>query len=117
MDKSFKDIKFSIVHHRGTPNDAILVDGTKVYRKDYIWFPEAGHERFVRCSPDDVHFIYENKELNYVTHQCTCGSMAVVVGHKNWAEFGSPIEHDTGEMFICYSFAQFGKHLDGTGKH
>lgn len=107
--------RFSIVRSVDSANSATLSDGTKVHRVDKIFIREWS--RFVTCSPDDVHFIYEvpPKKKGYWFAGCSCGSPAVIVGSNAYAQYGSST--DTGEMVICYHFVMYGKHSDGTGVH
>lgn len=112
MTTDFKDLSFSIVHHRGSPNEATTLSGDKVFRTEKIFFLEMA--RFVACAPYDNHFVYDNpsKKSGMWTPMCTCGSPAVIVGYNAYKQDASPSEN--GEMIVCLSHAQTGKHADGT---
>jgi hypothetical protein len=106
---------FSIIHHRGSPYEATTLDGHKVERMEEIFIPEWGI--FVKCSPYDDHFIYEDPESNTKigrwAHMCTCGSPAVIVGFSGYKRDASK---GSGGMLVCKLHADTGLHQTGGTK-
>jgi len=111
-------ISFSVIKQRGTPNEAVTMDGHKVYRQDSVLVenplnpdPEARKNDIieVKCIDyHDEHFVYldpVNKPNRWFAW-CTCGSPAVIV-YGNTAYKGM-----TNEMFlVCFFHARFGRHV------
>ena len=104
--------KFSVVKRRGDLNSVILDDGTTVMRQSHMFIPEYGG--LVACAPYDNHFIFANdvSKKNYISFQCSCGGMAVVVGAKAYAGDMSPTK--SGLLLVCYVHQNTGKHMDGS---
>ena len=102
---------FNIITHRGTLGDVTLRSGRKVGRVDGIYVPT--HNATIKCAPYDNHFIYElignERIIGAPPTMCTCGSMAMVVGHDAYKNDASP----QGQMFVCLYHANTGKHADG----
>jgi hypothetical protein len=101
---------FNIIHQQGECREATTLDGYKVYRETELLVPDVadGHEYPVRCAPDQDHFVYAEPTglKGRPAFLCTCGSMAVVVGPKTHRRFSSL----KGEMLMCFSYMQKGKH-------
>lgn len=106
---------FSIIHHRGSPNEATTLDGYKVYRQEEIFIPEWG--KFVKCAPYDDHFIYEDPQSERIigrwAHMCTCGSPAVIVGYNAYKNDASKY---SGGLLVCKAHADTGHHQTGGRK-
>jgi len=117
MTKDFKNFTFAIIKHYNSPNEAVTMDGHKVTRQDKIFFTELG--RFVKCAPYDTHFIYDDPEakkqtIGRWTPMCSCGSPAGIVGYNAYRQDASPSsEFVPGELIVCLSHAQFGRHANG----
>ena len=116
MENPIKDIRFSVIRARGDVNRAETLDGYKVTRTKQLFF----NDKLVLCAPYDNHFIYEDpsgKSQRWL-QMCTCGSPAVCVGYKAYAEDSSPTTRadstDPGEMFVCYIHAVTGRHAEGS---
>jgi hypothetical protein len=84
MTQNFKQ-RFNIIKHRGSPKDAMLQTGEKVFRQKELFvvdmtIGQSTYTGFIPCIPYDNHFIYETpKTLNYKSYpsyMCTCGSWA-----------------------------------------
>lgn len=106
-----KDKSFNIIRYRGQQNKAQLPNGTWIERADRLWVEEYG---LVMCAPYDDHFIFRNpnkKEIGSL-YQCTCGSMAVVVGPQGYLYDASP----QGKMLVCHHHATHGIHATGGTK-
>lgn len=88
---------FEIIHHRGTPQEA-LVGNVTVRRSEEIFIPEWG--AMVKCAPYDDHFIFESPytAMGSPAHQCTCGSPAVVAPPGPQG------------LFVCLNHATYGFH-------
>lgn len=104
---------FNIIRHRGKMDEGQLPDGTKVYRKDFIFVPEQNG--LIRCADYYEHFIYEipqDKIKVYPgsAYRCTCGSFAVVAGLSGYVLDASP----QGKIFLCHLHATTGKHAGGS---
>lgn len=84
-------MSFKIIKHAGTPKEAKLPDGTRVFRKpsirvewktaDALALNEQIPVSDVLCAPYDDHFVFETplhlKEAP--SYMCTCGSAAIIV--------------------------------------
>jgi hypothetical protein len=102
-------------------NDATTLDGHRVTRQEQIYVPEWG--TFVKCSPYDDHFIYEDpeshKKLGRWAHMCTCGSPAIIVGFKAYEQDASKY---SGGLFVCKHYTDtsitngYGTHQTGGRK-
>lgn len=90
---------FSIIHHRGEPQEATTLKGQKIFRQDHLFVVEWG--QFVPCAPYDDHFVYENPDTDEGTsaYMCTCGSAAVIANPE-----------EGGRMFVCLFHATHGSH-------
>lgn len=111
---------FSIIHHFNSPNEAITLDGYLIYREDKLFFHQIG--RFVRCAEYDTHFLYldplwKKGIVGRWSPMCTCGSAAVIVGYNAYKDDASPSNGGSdlvpGELIVCLSHAQTGRHSDG----
>lgn len=105
---------FNIIRHHNSPHSAVLNNGKTVRRHEKIFIKPLG--TFIPCAPYDNHFIFETKVVNYPAHQCTCGSMAIVVGPFGYlrdASLNSPDGRGENRMLVCYSHATTGRHADG----
>jgi hypothetical protein len=104
---------FNIIKYHNSPHSVVLQNGKTLYRKDKLYI--KAERKSVPCAPYDNHFIFETKTINYPSFQCTCGSMAVVVGPRGYLQDSSLQEDGSGgyKMFVCYSHATTGKHADG----
>jgi hypothetical protein len=96
---------FNIIRHAGQLDEA-EVDGVKVYRKETIWIQEWNN--FVKCASYDNHFLFETPKATprSPVHQCTCGSIAVVVGLSGYVWDASP----QGKLLVCLFHATYGHH-------
>jgi len=100
---------FNIIRHYGQKNEAMLPDGTKVYRKDQIYVPEWNG--FVPCAQYDDHFIFEvPKKFKVSSFLCSCGSIAVAAGVSGYQLDASP----QGKLLICYYHSIYGYHAGGS---
>ena len=103
---------FSIIHHRGSLNEATTQDGYTVYRQEQVFIPEWGV--FVKCAPYDNHFVFIDPVYEKVIGRwfasCTCGAMATLIGTKAYSHLGSP----EGAMLVCHNHTTFNKHADGS---
>ena len=86
-----------IIRSAGDAKQATLWDNTVVKRQDYIYVDDIG---LVRCAPYELHFIY----VAPPSHKgwglwCSCGSIAGVIGTKDYSKLLSPV--DTGWMLVC----------------
>ena len=106
---------FSIIHHRGSVNEATTLDGHKVTRQEEIFIPAWGI--FTKCAPYDDHFVYEDPEsknkIGRWVHMCTCGSPAVIVGFTGYSRDASK---GSGGMLVCKLHADTGFHQTGGTK-
>lgn len=93
---------FSIIHHRGEPQEATTLKGQRVFRQQQLFVTEWG--QFVPCAPYDNHFIYESPDKDEGTsaYMCTCGSAAVIANPE-----------EGGRMFVCLFHATYGSHTTG----
>lgn len=108
--KDSSGFPFSIIRHRGDPDEATTLDGHKVHRKDKIFIP--AWEEFVTCAPYDNHFIYTDPsgKVGRWSYMCSCGSPAVITGFSGYKGDASY----QGKMLVCYFHAGRGKHADGS---
>lgn len=113
-----KSIKVpKVVKHVGDLNEATVDGKTKVYRQDRIYFEGHG---LVKCASYDNHFCfdYKSKKIGAWTPVCTCGSPAGIVGYNAYKQDASPTTSmestNPGEMIVCLSHAQTGRHADGS---
>lgn len=108
--------KFNIIRSRNNLNVAITVNGTRVFRQEKIYFPQAG--RSIACAPYDNHFCFEDNSQMGWTLFCTCGSAGVIVGYQVYKKDASPSKKDDdtmeGELIVCFHHATYGRHLDGS---
>lgn len=104
MDKK----TFNIIRHRGQLNTAQVINKT-VERQEQIFIPE--YEGFIPCASYDDEFIFENpyQQEHSPVYQCTCGSVAVIVGPSGYVWDASP----QGKMLVCLSHATYGVHAVG----
>lgn len=106
-----------VIKHVGDLNEATLEDGTKVHRTDRIYFEGHG---LVLCASYDNHFCFDwkSKKIGAWTPVCTCGSPAGIVGYNAYREDASPTTQEQssipGEMIVCLTHAQTGRHADGS---
>lgn len=113
---------FSIIKRYLSPNSAVTGEGHTVTRQDRVFLRDpAGWVRWVACPGYDNHFIYKDPEFEMGTvgkcaTMCTCGSMAVIVGYNAYRKDASPaLDSSTpGELLVCFTHAQTGKHADGS---
>lgn len=108
------NIKFNIVHQHGSPNEATLVTGHKVFRVKGIFIKDLGRE--IPCAPYDDHFIYEEPTHAKGTWfaMCTCGSPAVIVDPSGYRRDSS----SSGKMIICHYHGMHGHHATSDlGRH
>lgn len=104
MDKK----TFNIIRYRGQPNRAKVLEKW-IERKEQLFVIEYG--AFIPCASYDDHFLFENPypQEHTPVYQCTCGSIAVVVGLSGYVGDASP----QGKMFVCLVHAQTGLHATG----
>jgi hypothetical protein len=102
---------FNIGHHAGQVNQAVTLEGIKVYREKSLWIPELGE---VLCTPDQDHFVYEEPtgKEGRPSYLCTCGSLAVVVGPETHKRFSSL----KCKMLMCHAYMLYGKHATSLGE-
>lgn len=100
---------FSVIKHRGDPNNATTLDGDKVQREDQVWIPEYG--TFIMCAPYDDHFVYldPSKKIGRWFAMCTCGGMAVITGLDGYEGQADEIR----PMLLCHIHASTGVHATG----
>jgi hypothetical protein len=100
-----------VIRSHNTPNRVTLVDGTIIDRdpSGKIFIPEYG--TFIPTAPYDNQFIFEvPQRIKTVSHMCSCGSPAVIVGAKAYAHLGSSQD----ALFVCYHHTSYNKHADGS---
>jgi hypothetical protein len=112
---------FSIIHHRGSPNEATTLDGHKVERQEELFIPDWG--TFVKCAQYDDHFVYEDPESKNIVgrwmHMCTCGAPGIIVGYKAYEQDASKY---SGGLLVCKAFTDssietgYGVHQTGGRK-
>lgn len=108
-----KNMGFSIIHHRGTVNDATTLDGYEVHRQEFVWIRGYGK---VICPSYDNHFTYldpkpvKRGEPYRWFAMCTCGSPAVITGTRAYSHLGSP----SGWMLVCQHHTTYNRHADGS---
>lgn len=111
------DIKFSIIKQRGSPTEAMTMDGYKVYKREHIVCqnplnpdPESISDPvMVNCIDyHGEHFVYMdpvNKAGGWFAW-CTCGSPAVIIyGMSAYSGMTDSM------MLACFFHAQFGRHV------
>lgn len=106
----------TFIKHRGSPGEATLFDGSKVYRQKDIYVPSL--KRNVETAPYDNHFVYVvPKHIPGWGLLCTCGGPAVYVGALAYEQHGSPTSGGDGkypgELVVCMTHTESGKHADG----
>lgn len=103
----------TIVRSVGDAVIATLWDGTKVEREEFIFVGSYG---LVKCIPYELHFIYEIKDFSTAGWGlwCTCGSIAAVIGVKDYSKLMSPAA--TGWVLACVRHTTI-KQNDGIGQH
>jgi len=114
-----KDVKdkiktLKVIKHAGIPTETTTLDGKKVYRQEKIYLPSYG--RYVMCAPYDNHFIYLTDTKGWAI-MCTCGSAGVISGYNAYKNDASPTSGEgivPGELLVCYTHANTGRHADGT---
>lgn len=99
---------FSIIKHRGQPNQAKF-EGHTVVRQEKIFAGEFG---LIPCAPYDDHFVFEipkalSNRLGMWSYWCTCGSVAGVA----W-----PDNNVSQKMMVCLFYHQR-LYEDGHGYH
>jgi hypothetical protein len=134
-DAKFSDFSFSIIKHRGSPNEAFTLDGKKVTKEEFVYVRiptdmgyglRAGDWIKVKCADyHGEHFVYLDPAYNSDDPKakgrwfamCTCGSPAVIV------EPGTAMTHETNateKMLVCYEYTatiiQYGVGSHGTAK-
>lgn len=111
--------KITIIRVAGKPNGVKLPDGKTITRPkdDKVTVPELGGTFL--AAPYDNHFVYyhPDPEMGGSKLNCSCGSMASVVGYDAYKRDQSPTEGSVinGAMAVCTHHAMFGKHSDGSG--
>lgn len=112
-----KNIK--IISVAGKP-DGVQLPNMRIIRRpkdDKIFIPELGGT-FI-CAPYDNHFIYydNDPEMGGSKVNCSCGSMASVVGYNAYKKDQSPTKGSVinGAMAVCTHHSIYGKHSDGSG--
>lgn len=108
-----------VIRQAGDKNSAKTEDGKIVRREEKLYMGEYG---LVMCAPYMMHFIFENKsnKIGAWSPVCTCGAPAGVVGANAYADDASPTTSmdstNAGQMIVCLSHAQTGKHADGSSE-
>jgi hypothetical protein len=100
-----------IIKSYNTLKKVTLFDGTEIFNdgRNKMWIPEYGTE--VACAPYGNHFIFEVPErIKGVSHLCSCGAPAVIVGAKAYAHLSSM----KNAMMVCQVHTQTNKHADGS---
>lgn len=112
---TFAHPAYKTVRSIGDLKKARLWDGTEVERKDILWV----NNEFVKCAQYELHFVHETPvSMPGWGLYCTCGSIAVVVGYKEYAKLASP--SDTGKLIVCLRHTTtkqntgIGEHADGS---
>ena len=103
------------IKHRGTQNEATLMDGTTVTRQEQLYISDE----LVKCAPYDNHFLYIlPSHIKGWGILCTCGFGGGVVGYNAYKEHASPTNRAEstvpGKLVVCMSHANSGKHSDGS---
>lgn len=110
---------FSIIKHFNSLNDAVTLDGYTVRREEKLFFSQIG--RFVLCASYDTHFLYIDPlfikgVVGRWSPMCTCGSAGALVGYNVYKQDASPSGGSglvPGELLVCMTHAQTGRHNDG----
>jgi len=100
-----------VISAHNTPDKVTLMDGTVIYRdpSEKIFVPEYG--TFIPYPHYGNHFIFEvPRRIKTVSHMCSCGSPAVIVGAKAYAHLGSSQD----ALFVCQHHTTYNKHADGS---
>jgi len=113
---------FSVIKQRGSPTEAVTLDGLKVRKQDEVYCenpfnpnPEARQKDIIRVRCVDYHnehFVYLEPNLKKVRWfaWCTCGSPAVIVR-------GSDVYDKRPGVFLgCMFHMSFGRHVTGDGR-
>lgn len=87
---------FNIIKHRGDPKEAKTLKGKLITREETLFVAEWG--AFVKCTPYDDHFLYQDNTPEQSAYLCTCGSPAVVTPPGPQG------------MFVCLFHATYGFH-------
>lgn len=112
------EIRFSIIKQRGSPTEAMTMDGRKVFKEDHIVCqnplnpdPETMKKDLIMVKCVDYHgehFVYMdpvNKVGGWFAW-CTCGSPAVIIyGMSAYSGMTDSM------MLACFFHAQFGRHV------
>lgn len=109
MENIFGNKRIQIIRHAGDLNHITLEDGKEVSRLPAIFVnQEIG---LTNSAPYDNHFLFKHVfgDRGW-TLWCTCGSPAGVVGYEAYKKDASR----QGQLLVCLSHAQSGKHLDGS---
>lgn len=121
-DWNTKVLKKQGIQHKGTApkisrnvgdlQQAALPDGTVVRRQEYLFIDGYG---LVAVAPYELHFIYEAPKTQKGWGLfCTCGSIAGVVGWRDYTRVASV--SSTGYMVVCIRHNTL-KINDGIGMH
>lgn len=106
---------FAVIRNRGQQNEAVTVDGAKVYRQDRIILQSFADEfpDGIQCASYDNHFIYfdPSRKVGRWKTMCTCGSPAVIVGYDAYSKDASK---SSSPLIVCLSHAKSGRHGDGS---
>lgn len=99
--------KFNIIKQKGTPNEATLHTGEKVFRQDKLFvidmtIGQTTYTGFIPVLDYRNHFIFETPinehYAGYPAYMCTCGSFAVVAPTDAFRTDTS----QPGLAFACY---------------
>lgn len=114
----------NLIRVAGTPEWVEFDGGLRIYNphKDKLFVQGDGFNRFVAVVDYGVHFIGLNPKFSKMLGSnfayCSCGAPAVVVGYNAYKEGASPSSGGSGmvagEMIVCMTHAQLGKHNDGS---
>ncbi len=106
--EDYKNKKFSIIRHRGTPNKGQLLDKRWVYAQKKIWSDQF--QRFVPTAPYSDHFIFTlPDDVKGTVWMCSCGSPAVITGKDGYVLDATA----QGLMMLCMVHSSTGKHATG----
>lgn len=116
----WKDMNFSVIHHRGDPTSAVLAGGVTVTKQDYVFFRDPdGAWRKVKCADyHGEHFLFidpewEKGKIGRWFAMCTCGSPAVIISPSDARGHESEIEE---QLLVCYVYQQT-LQTHGIGEH
>jgi hypothetical protein len=119
---------FNIIRNHGSPNDAILKTGEKVFRQKELFVVDmtvgqSTYTGFIPCLDYRSHFIYETPQTpqyaGYPSYLCSCGSFAVIAPTDSFRKDTS----QPGLAFVCYHHhivmneetgKKLNKHADGS---